>query len=106
MNNVAIGMHLMFKNIGYGTTYGGCVFCSDVPSKTVTGTIALTVEDSNDNCPKLTSTYQSACTNTKVVNISASDADDNANPLFFRLIEEESRGEWEIKPIDGKTNVL
>lgn len=103
----------MFKIILYKTlamviaydfiTYGGCVFYLDVPSKTVTGTIALTVEDSNDHCPMLTSTYQRACTNTKVVNISAFDADDNAIPLFFRLIDEESHGKWQMKPIDGKT---
>ena len=77
----------------------------DMPSKTVTGTIAINVEDSNDNCPMLVTTYQHACSDTKVVYISAFDEDDSANPLSFRLIQEESQGAWEVKPVDGKSNI-
>ncbi|XP_076135362.1 uncharacterized protein LOC143117500 [Alosa pseudoharengus] len=86
-------------------TYKALILCmtDEMPSKTVTGTIVLTVEDSNDHCPMLTSTYQSACTDAKVVNISAFDADDNANPLSFRLIEKETKGAWEMKSVDDTT---
>lgn len=38
----------------------------DMPTKTATGTIALHVEDTNDNCPKLTSRYQFLCSDTQV----------------------------------------
>lgn len=42
-------------------------FCfKDMPTKTATGTIAVNVEDTNDNCPRLTSRYQFLCSDTKV----------------------------------------
>lgn len=76
----------------------------DVPAKTATGTIALKVEDSNDHCPTLTSTYHQTCENNKVINVTAfdEDADPNAAPFQFVLIEEESVGKWEMVPINGK----
>uniref|UniRef100_A0A4W4DNE3 Cadherin domain-containing protein n=1 Tax=Electrophorus electricus TaxID=8005 RepID=A0A4W4DNE3_ELEEL len=86
-------------------TYFAKILCmtKDVPPKTATGTIALKVEDTNDNCPKLTSTYENVCSDTKVVNISAFDEDvyPNGEPYTFVLIKEETRGEWEIAPING-----
>uniref|UniRef100_A0A671PA71 Si:ch73-74h11.1 n=1 Tax=Sinocyclocheilus anshuiensis TaxID=1608454 RepID=A0A671PA71_9TELE len=74
-------------------TYFAKIICmnQDVPAKTVTGTIALKVEDSNDHCPTLTSTYHQTCDNNKVVNVTAfdEDADPNGAPYQFVLIEEE-----------------
>uniref|UniRef100_A0A3B1K9Y3 Si:ch73-74h11.1 n=1 Tax=Astyanax mexicanus TaxID=7994 RepID=A0A3B1K9Y3_ASTMX len=88
-------------------TYFAKIICitQDVPPKTATGTIALQVEDSNDHCPKLTSTYQSVCSDTKIINVTAFDEDVNPNgePYKFVLIEEETRGKWEIVPVNGTT---
>uniref|UniRef100_A0A671PA88 Si:ch73-74h11.1 n=1 Tax=Sinocyclocheilus anshuiensis TaxID=1608454 RepID=A0A671PA88_9TELE len=78
-----------------GTYFAKIIY---VPAKTVTGTIALKVEDSNDHCPTLTSTYHQTCDNNKVVNVTAfdEDADPNGAPYQFVLIEEESVGQWEM----------
>uniref|UniRef100_A0A8C1X0J5 Si:ch73-74h11.1 n=1 Tax=Cyprinus carpio TaxID=7962 RepID=A0A8C1X0J5_CYPCA len=78
-----------------GTYFAKIIY---VPAKTATGTIALKVEDSNDHCPTLTSTYHQTCDNNKVVNITAfdGDADPNGAPYQFVLIEEESVGKWEM----------
>ncbi|KAG9282786.1 desmoglein-2 isoform X1 [Astyanax mexicanus] len=88
-------------------TYFAKIICitQDVPPKTATGTIALQVEDSNDHCPKLTSTYQSVCSDTNIINVTAFDEDVNPNgePYKFVLIEEETRGKWEIVPVNGTT---
>lgn len=75
----------------------------DVPVKTATGTIALKVEDTNDHCPTLTSTYHQTCENNKVINVTAFDEDahPNAAPFQFVLIEEESVEKWEMVPING-----
>uniref|UniRef100_A0A8B9RFG8 Si:ch73-74h11.1 n=1 Tax=Astyanax mexicanus TaxID=7994 RepID=A0A8B9RFG8_ASTMX len=88
-------------------TYFAKIICitQDVPPKTATGTIALQVEDSNDHCPKLTSTYQSVCSDTNIINVTAFDEDVNPNgePYKFVLIEEETHGKWEIVPVNGTT---
>uniref|UniRef100_A0A4W4DNE4 Cadherin domain-containing protein n=1 Tax=Electrophorus electricus TaxID=8005 RepID=A0A4W4DNE4_ELEEL len=80
----------------------------DLPFKTATGTIALKVEDSNDHCPKLTSTYENVCSDTNVINITVFDEDiyPNQEPYKFVLIKEETRGEWEMVPVNGKTNSI
>lgn len=82
------------------------MFYSDVPPKVATGTIALKVQDSNDHCPELTSTYQSTCSDNNVIHVTAFDEDahPNAEPYKFVLIEEETRGKWEMVPINGKAD--
>ncbi|KAF4070847.1 hypothetical protein AMELA_G00278230 [Ameiurus melas] len=77
----------------------------DVPPKTATGTIALKVQDSNDHCPRLTSTFQSICSDSNVVNVTAFDEDDypNGKPYKFVLIEEETHGKWEMVPVNETT---
>lgn len=79
-----------------------------MPPKTATGTIALKVRDSNDHCPVLTSTYQSICSDSKVVSVTALDEDDypNGEPYKFVLVEEETRGKWEMVPVNGKTVII
>ncbi|TSK58113.1 Desmoglein-2 [Bagarius yarrelli] len=73
--------------------------------QTATGTIALKVQDSNDHCPILTSTYQSICSDNKVVNVTAFDEDNypNAEPYKFVLLEEETRGKWEMVLVNETT---
>ncbi|XP_060773606.1 desmoglein-2.1-like isoform X5 [Neoarius graeffei] len=77
----------------------------DMPPKTATGTIVLKVQDSNDNCPTLTSTYQIICSDSKVVTVTAFDEDDypNGEPYKFVLIEEETHGKWEMVPVNETT---
>uniref|UniRef100_A0A8B9KST3 Si:ch73-74h11.1 n=1 Tax=Astyanax mexicanus TaxID=7994 RepID=A0A8B9KST3_ASTMX len=88
-------------------TYFAKIICmtQDVPPKTATGTIALKVQDANDHCPELTSTYQSVCSDTKIINVTAfdEDVDPNGEPYKFVLIEEETRGKWEMVPVNGTT---
>jgi len=73
--------------------------------QTSTGTIALQVEDLNDNCPKLLGNVQTVCSDTKVVNVTAEDSDSypNGAPLKFNLIQEKTKGKWNLLTINGKT---
>ncbi|XP_072529913.1 uncharacterized protein [Salminus brasiliensis] len=88
-------------------TYFAKIICmtQDVPPKTATGTIALKVQDANDHCPKLISPFESVCSDTKVINVTAFDEDGypNGEPFTFVLIEEETHGEWEMVPVNGTT---
>ncbi|KAG7488417.1 hypothetical protein MATL_G00034290 [Megalops atlanticus] len=97
------------KHVINGTYYAK-ILCltDDLPAKTSTGTIALQIEDSNDNCPKLTSTYQSLCTQDKAVFVTASDQDDdpNAAPFHFRLLAEATTGKWSLEDQNGTTAIL
>ena len=79
-----------------------------MPPKTATGTIALKVQDSNDHCPRLTSTYESVCAGAKSVNVTAFDEDvyPNGDPYKFVLVEEETHGEWEMVPVNGKKHII
>ncbi|XP_036377128.1 desmoglein-2-like [Megalops cyprinoides] len=97
------------KHVINGTYYAK-ILCltDDLPAKTSTGTIALQIEDSNDSCPKLTSTYQSLCTQDKAVYVTASDqdADPNAAPFHFRLLAEATTGKWSLEDQNGTTAIL
>ncbi|KAK7891853.1 hypothetical protein WMY93_023816 [Mugilogobius chulae] len=80
----------------------------EMPYTTSTGTLALQVMDSNDNCPKLTSTEEHVCANTHVVNVTGHDVDQHPNgaPLSFRVVTEKTRGEWTVQPIDAPLPLL
>ncbi|KAJ8376837.1 hypothetical protein SKAU_G00074170 [Synaphobranchus kaupii] len=73
----------------------------DMPPKTATGTIALNVQDSNDHCPHLSSTYRSLCAEEKTVYVSAIDEDGNLNgaPFEFLIVPEETTGEWDVEHV-------
>lgn len=77
---------------------------SDMPSKTATGTIAIQVEDFNDNCPMLTSTTMTRCHRDNFIYVTAQDEDNfpNSVPFDFAVIEEKSKGEWVVEPLNGK----
>ncbi|XP_076135361.1 desmoglein-2.1-like [Alosa pseudoharengus] len=91
-------------------TYYAEVLClsQDGSGRTATGTIAINVQDSNDNCPKLTSTYQNICTDSKVVYMSAIDEDfsPNGEPLHFSIISEQTTGPWETEKLNGTAVAL
>lgn len=77
---------------------------SDMPSKTATGTIAIQVEDFNDNCPVLTSTTLTRCHRDNFIYVTAKDEDNfpNSVPFEFTVIEEKSKGKWVVEPLNGK----
>ncbi|KAL6486226.1 hypothetical protein MHYP_G00056180 [Metynnis hypsauchen] len=91
-------------------TYYAKILCitDDMPSLTATGTIALEVEDVNDNCPTLLSTLQHVCSDVPEVNVIAVDADAHPNgaPLQFLLIPEETTGKWNVKKKSDEAAVL
>lgn len=81
------------------------LYILELHPQTSTGTIALQVEDLNDNCPKLLNNVQTVCSNTRVVNVTAEDHDSfpNGAPLKFNLIQEKTRGKWNLQSINGNT---
>ncbi|XP_035271404.1 uncharacterized protein LOC118226145 [Anguilla anguilla] len=80
----------------------------DIPPKTATGTIALNVQDSNDHCPRLVSTYESLCTDQKSVYATALDEDahHNAAPFEFLIVPEETTGKWDVEKVNDTTALL
>lgn len=79
---------------------------SDLPSKTVTGTIAIQVSDANDHCPTLCTTSTKLCSDQRSVVITGCDEDvhPNSDPFTFRVIPEGTRGSWEVEVINGKVH--
>lgn len=75
-----------------------------MPSKTATGTVAIQVIDSNDHCPKLTTTHSSVCLDEKTVYVTGfdKDASPNAAPYKFRIIPDGTRGSWDVEVLNGK----
>lgn len=65
------------------------VVSEDVPRKTVTGTIAINVEDVNDNCPTLVNPVQNICDDVQYVNVTAQDLDGPkySEPFSFFIID-------------------
>ncbi|XP_047230139.1 desmoglein-2-like [Girardinichthys multiradiatus] len=82
-------------------TYTAKILCitKDMPAKTATGTIAIQVEDFNDNCPMLTSDFQSMCTSKDSVIVDAKDEDQHPNgaPFEFTIVSEDRRGNWQVE---------
>ncbi|CAK6969738.1 desmoglein-2-like protein [Scomber scombrus] len=87
-----------------GTYYAEILSLSnDMPSKTATGTLALQVGDTNDNCPTLIDPIQKHCSYTEVVNIIAEDEDGDPNsaPFTFNFVDEKSMKKWRVEPLNG-----
>lgn len=61
----------------------------DYPRKTITGTVVITVEDINDNCPTLVNPVQNICDDAQYVNVTAEDLDGypNSDPFTFVIID-------------------
>ncbi|XP_046905985.1 desmoglein-3-like [Hypomesus transpacificus] len=91
-------------------TYYAKILCltKDMPIQTATGTIAIHVEDLNDNCPVLISTQEYLCSGTERFNVTAEDLDANPNgaPLKFTLVSEESMGAWMVEEISDTNTSL
>ncbi|XP_063307517.1 desmoglein-2 isoform X2 [Pelobates fuscus] len=74
-----------------GTYMAKILAISEVlPGKTATGTIAIEVEDENDNCPTLVEPVQTVCDTSSFINVTAVDLDGypNGAPFTFTVIDE------------------
>ncbi|XP_035309829.1 desmoglein-2-like [Cricetulus griseus] len=73
---------------------------SDHPQKTITGTVIITVEDINDNCPTLVEPVQRVCEDAPYVNVTAEDLDgpQNSGPFSFSILDQPpgTSGNWKI----------
>ncbi|NXC68612.1 DSG2 protein, partial [Anhinga anhinga] len=63
---------------------------TDLPKKTVTGTVIIQIKDENDNCPVIVNPVQTVCSDAKLVNVTANDLDGypNSHPFSFTVIDE------------------
>ncbi|XP_070277327.1 desmoglein-2 isoform X1 [Myotis yumanensis] len=72
----------------------------DSPRKTITGTVVITVEDINDNCPTLVDPVLNVCDDVQYVNVTARDLDGypNSDPFTFVIIDKPAgiAEEWKI----------
>ncbi|XP_053735170.1 desmoglein-2.1-like isoform X1 [Synchiropus splendidus] len=91
-------------------TYYAKVLCvsNDMPPKTATGTLAIQVEDSNDNCPTLTTKAHMMCINKGAVFVQAHDEDlyPNGPPFQFTIVPEGTQGKWETEHLNDTTVIL
>ncbi|NXU88635.1 DSG2 protein, partial [Xiphorhynchus elegans] len=63
---------------------------TDFPSKTITGTVVIQVQDENDNCPIIVNRVQTVCSDAKLVHVTANDLDGypNSDPFSFTVLDE------------------
>ncbi|XP_070687719.1 desmoglein-2.1-like [Pempheris klunzingeri] len=91
-------------------TYVAKVLCitNDMPAETATGTIAIQVEDINDNCPTLTSSIKTMCTTADSVIVNAKDEDEfpNGPPFDFTIIPEGTEGKWQVEHLNDTAAIL
>ncbi|XP_070689057.1 desmoglein-2.1-like [Pempheris klunzingeri] len=91
-------------------TYIAKVLCitNDMPAQTATGTIAIQVNDINDNCPTLTSSIETMCTTADSVIVSAKDEDKfpNGPPFNFIIIPEGTEGKWQVENLNATAAIL
>ncbi|XP_070689059.1 desmoglein-2.1-like [Pempheris klunzingeri] len=91
-------------------TYIAKVLCitNDMPPETATGTIAIQVEDINDNCPTLTSSIKTMCTTADSVIVNAKDEDEfpNGPPFDFTIIPEGTEGKWQVEHLNDTAAIL
>uniref|UniRef100_H0XG41 Desmoglein 2 n=2 Tax=Otolemur garnettii TaxID=30611 RepID=H0XG41_OTOGA len=61
----------------------------DYPRRTITGTVRISVEDTNDNCPTLVDPVQTVCNDVQYVNVTAEDLDrfPNSEPFRFSVVD-------------------
>ncbi|KFR06288.1 Desmoglein-2, partial [Nipponia nippon] len=63
---------------------------TDLPKKTVTGTVIIHIKDENDNCPVIVDHVRTLCSDAKLVHVTANDLDGypNSDPFSFTVIDE------------------
>ncbi|KAG7330518.1 hypothetical protein KOW79_006740 [Hemibagrus wyckioides] len=75
----------------------------DFSPKTATGTLAIHVEDINDNVPILNSSSETLCYGDSVVYVTATDKDyfPYAEPFSFMLVTNGTKENWSFENING-----
>ncbi|KAJ6662160.1 hypothetical protein lerEdw1_012625 [Lerista edwardsae] len=77
----------------------------DTPSKTVTGTIAIQVENSNDHCPTIPTTMTRVCSDAQFIDfpIEDRDAHPHGGPFTVTILDQPERmsDQWVISRVDG-----
>ncbi|XP_015710969.1 desmoglein-2 [Coturnix japonica] len=96
--NSKTGEIQLAKNLDYESAYvvnGTYTFTmlgvtTDVPAKTVTGTVVVQVQDENDNCPIIENPVRTVCSDATFVDVTANDIDSypNSAPYSFSVIDE------------------
>ncbi|XP_047443630.1 cadherin-2-like [Mugil cephalus] len=85
-------------------TYYATILCitHEFPGKIPTGTVAIQVEDFNDNCPVLTSNMQNMCATDKSIIVSAYDEDAHPHgpPFHFSIVQEGTEGKWQVQHLN------
>ncbi|KAG8133552.1 hypothetical protein E2320_011323, partial [Naja naja] len=78
------------------------------PYTTATGTIMLTIQDINDNCPIVTEEIRRVCMNNPNVVITAKDPDDSpyGPPFTFSIIAQPQGSWWDIKEVNATSAAL
>lgn len=86
------------------------MYFADTPSKTVTGTIAIQVENSNDHCPTIPTTMTRVCSNEQFIDFTIEDRDSHPHggPFTVTILDQPERmsDRWVISRIDGKKALL
>ncbi|XP_072854986.2 desmoglein-4 [Pogona vitticeps] len=82
--------------------------CKDSPYTTATGTIELTIQDVNDNCPFVTNEIRRVCMDNPTVVITAKDLDDHpyGPPFKFTIVAQSDRGSWNIRMVNDTSAAL
>ncbi|KAM3840425.1 desmoglein-4-like [Vipera latastei] len=80
----------------------------DSPYTTATGTIMLTIQDVNDNCPIVTEEIRRVCMDNPNVVITAKDPDDSpyGPPFKFSIVTQPQDSSWDIKVVNGTSAAL
>ncbi|KAG7455193.1 hypothetical protein MATL_G00253930 [Megalops atlanticus] len=90
--------------------YKATIICikKDLPSMSATGTVFIQVEDFNDHCPTLTSTFQRVCASNPVMYVTAVDEDaaPNGAPFTFTVLPEGTKEKWVMEEKNDTTAIL
>ncbi|KAH0617754.1 hypothetical protein JD844_016305 [Phrynosoma platyrhinos] len=80
----------------------------DSPYKTATGTIVLTIQDVNDNCPFVTDEIRRVCMDNPSVVITAKDLDDHpyGPPFKFTIVAQSQGSSWNIRIVNDTSAAL
>ncbi|XP_077208636.1 desmoglein-4-like [Paroedura picta] len=94
----------------YKGTYSAEVLAisTESPFTTATGTILLTIDDINDNCPVVSSEMRKVCMSSPTVTITATDLDDypNAQPFQYTIIAQPPESSWTIRIVNDTSAEL
>ncbi|XP_062986739.1 desmoglein-1-beta-like [Elgaria multicarinata webbii] len=80
----------------------------DSPFGTATGTIVLTIQDINDNCPVVTNEIRRVCVQNPSVVITANDLDGNpyGPPFKFSIVAQSPGSSWDIRIVNDTSAAL